>query len=475
MKNTVLLILGSFCFLFLANCAENEDSGSADGDTDADTDTDNDADTDTDTDADTDTDTDADTDTDTDADTDTDTFENPKDLNDGPGRDGLYGWNILGPDYKKSNLADMLSFEWDYFMIHNADGTFTGSLGYLIANPRNANIAGLGDLVPKGGNVAVAGKFDGGDLIAEYVNFPPAIFSAGADERSFDANNEKTKNWAKMTPVKATGSDPDKLILEGQTEEFSWNLTVIQDWPALSASDELFVPMRDDNMGGLNLPGVKEFWNVNMLWPRTLITGTITNLTTQKEFPIDAHGYRENSYGRWAFNTGGWDFATVSDPEAEVMFAWQSYHFTSVGLDYADLGFVEDGEVRLEHFKAVDQELGWVHENWAFHDETRQCIPLDTTIVADNGHYRVEAELDLGDNQVPMLSDLTQATRDFAIVIQFPTVKGTITNLETGKVVAEFEGQGGGEFANSRRGANQPIPTVSECNEWGAKFSSNLP
>ena len=128
---------------------------------------------------------------------------------------------------------------------------FTGSVGYLYANPRDAALFGLDaiadQLVPNGGNIAVAGKFGDTAYVAEYYNFgAQASYERPAATRAFDERDSETGYWARMTPVPAAGGSREKLILEGRTELFEWNLTVSQDWPALSASDDLFVPVQGD-------------------------------------------------------------------------------------------------------------------------------------------------------------------------------------------------------------------------------------
>lgn len=389
-------------------------------------------------------------------------------LQSGPGRDGLRGWNILSPDYEAPSTLDGISFEWDYFMVHSEDGAFTGSIGYLYANPRDAG--GLGDLLPKGGNAAVAGLFADGSRVAEYRNFGVEHTEASSDERFLYARDEATGEFARISPQRASSTSEDSLRLEGTTAELAWDLRVTQDWPGLSSSEDLFSPMHGDDVGTM-LDG--ESWNVNMLWPRTRVEGTVTRLDTGAVVPVKGHGYRENSWGRWAFNTGGWDFAVVSDEQSGVAWAWQSYHAKSVELDYLDLGFVEDDTLRLVQFHAARGELGWSHPSWTFDAEARVCIPLTTRVVAQNDEYRVEADVDLASRQVPMLSDATGATKQYVIMIQFPHVEGTIVRRADGETIAEFSGQGGGEFSNARSSATSM--TDEECNAWGEAFASPMP
>jgi hypothetical protein len=386
----------------------------------------------------------------------------------GTPRDGLIGWNIVSPSFEQPNDADVLSFEWDYFMVHDAKGAFTGSVGYLFANPRNAGEGGLGDLVPKGGNVAIAGRFDDGVQVADYRNFGLGASSISSMERSFDA--QVGEEFGRMTPQRGQQGEADRLLLEGKTDEFSWELTVTQDWPALSSSDHVFAPEGSDDVGAM-MPG--ENWNVNMLWPRTKVSGVITRRVGGEQVSVEGHGYRENSWGRWAFNLGGWDFAVVSDEAAGVSWAWQTYHKKSTNLDYLDVGFVDGGAVVLEQFRMSEGQLGWKHPSWAFDSVARQCTPVSTVVVGQNERYRVEANLDLRGRQVPMLSDATSATKQYVIMIQFPMVEGVILRRADGGVVATFSGQGGGEFSTSR--STRESMTDEECVAWGEEYAAPMP
>ncbi len=387
----------------------------------------------------------------------------------GTPRDGLIGWNIVSPAFEQPSDLDMLSFEWDYFMVHSEDGSFTGSIGYLFANPRD--VGGLGELVPKGGNVAIAGRFADGEQVANYRNFGIDGSTISPTERAFEGTDPNSDHFGRMTPVRAEGPDDvDKLILEGKTDAFAWNLEVKQDWPALSSHEDVFAPMRGVDVGSMF---DDESWNVNMLWPRTHLKGTITRLDRNEQLSIVAHGYREDSWGRWAFNLGGWDFGVVSDDKHGVSWAWQTYHDKSTQLDYLDVGFVDGDQVVLEQFRASEQQLGWTHPSWAFDSVARQCTPLSTTVIAQNDRYRVEAQLDLAGRQVPMLSDATSATKQYVIMIQFPMVEGMILRRLDGSVVTTFSGQGGGEFSTAR--SQKDSLTEGECAEWGKAFSSPMP
>lgn len=400
-------------------------------------------------------------------------------MNQGPMYTGTYGWEIMKDGYPVNDTWDALSFEWDYFMIHNEDDSFSGSVGYLVANPRNKKVAGglFGKLVPGGGNIAIAGQFDK-DMppVADYENFDPDnghTTTVSGTERSLWVENTDKGYWGRITP----NIYDNTMLLEGKTGNFEWELTVRQDWTILTSGADTFVKVTDDAIDDkiFSISATQQ-WNVHMFWPRTKITGWIKDLRGEgKTYPIDAHGYRENSWGRWAFNQGGWDFGTCSDAANKVMFGWQSYHFKSTRLDYLDLGFYDGDEFKLVNFRSDMGQLGWKHDTWKFDPVARQCTPHDTTLIADNGTYRVETQITIGQGQVPMLSEATDIVKNYVIVIQIPWFEGTIKRVSDGSVVTTFSGRGGGEFSTERADEGTTNITDGDCAAWGAKFSVPFP
>lgn len=380
----------------------------------------------------------------------------------------LGGWNILQPAYENNRHLDGFSLEWDYFMIHAAN--FTGIVGYVLSDPRGR----LGNpepeevlqlkLTPAGGNLAVAGQFSDGIRISNYRHFGIQATTASATERSFEAVEADLDEFATMAP---TLEGRGGLHLQGKTADIAYELTVTQDW----AERPPFEHVTSTDIG--KIPG--EFWTVNMLWARTRVFGSVTRSSDNTTFDIDGHGYREDSWGRWAFPFGGWDFAIVSDESTGVQFAWQSYHYKSEVLDFVDVSFVEDGEVKSVRFEHTAGEVGWQHKKWHWDGTARQCVPDDALVVTDNGVYRVEANVDIQSNQIPLLSDATIATDLFVILEWFPWINGTVTSVVSGEVVATFAGQGGGEISMLRTFFGTFRCNLC-CTIWGRlRFNTRLP
>ncbi len=438
---------------------------------------------------------------------------------------GQRGWDILqwdppvsAPDNSHQQMIqstgafDGISLQWDYFMVHDDD--FTGSFGYVVANPRNNSLTR--GLMPTGGSSAIAGKFlsgsNQGTMFADYYRFSPDIqndceanasyetcYTASATDRSFYGRATLAADpYHYFGKIELEG---DGLRLSGATENFLWDLLFTQDWtdrcPAYKAA---FPAVTGFDAGGpvpFLYRGIikNEFWTVDMPWMRMNVIGTITNRATSEIFDIDGHGYREATWGAWAFNYSGWDFIIVSDEESlplgtDVQWSLQTYH-DSLPLDYLDVSFYDvdgDGTLKTERFRNEDGTLGWYHSDWKYDgDETdgaRQCLPEDMIIVAKNENYIVEATVDINDttedNQIPMLSDLTPFTKAFTIIIRAAMVDVTIWRNESGSkgaLVAEFSEPkvGGGEFGIPRRPAGTTPLTEAECAVWGGDFTAPLP
>jgi hypothetical protein len=382
------------------------------------------------------------------------------------GRWGLPGWNVLGPQFQDESPLDGMTFEWDYFSIHDGDGEFTGIIGYLVANPRQVDDL-FGNLVPKGGNVAIAGRWADGTMAAEYRNFGYDGFEAGAEIRSFVAEDTASGDFGRMDP------DPDAntLRLQGRTTRFQWDLTVSDGWPALTAGEDAPEKVSAADVGAL-MPE-QESWTVDVIWPATRVAGTITDRTTGTTTEVEGVGYRENSFGRWGFNLGGWDFYFLHDPDAPLSLVFQTYHYESTALDFVDLAFQDGEALVVRRFMAGDGGLEWWHEGWRFDAEARQCFPTDIHFVAQDDDYRLEAVADVGDAEVPILSDATAATSKYVIFELFPHISGTVSRTGDGAVVTTFGAQGGGEFSVPR--TTKDSMTDAACAEWGAGFAWPLP
>jgi hypothetical protein len=395
-------------------------------------------------------------------------------------------WKAQNPQDWGVNALSGISLEWEYFMIHDSQKNFTGSIGYVLADVKNwlGGRFGMPRLLPSGGSVAVAGLFENGEMVSHYSHFDfDALETSQAPHADLKSLKGKTKDgtqWAQFD----LGNNPDTLgnrdqnpynqaRLKGDNHQVSWDLTVEPSWnwitdpqtPFSEKSDPTaFTSLKGEDVG--MLPG--ENWEVDMLWPRTKIKGTLTQKSTQTTFPIQGHGYRENSWGQWALITDGWDFGVMSDDSAGVMVAWQSYH-NSKTLDYLDLAIADETTPQKYRFFASNHSLAWRHPQWEYVPKAKQCAPLSTLIKAENETVKLEVSLEIKDRFLPMLSNTTFVTQMFVIFVQFPLFSGTVKNKATGEVKS-FQGQGGGEFGVRKSLYKQDS---SDCQSFLTQFAQS--
>jgi hypothetical protein len=387
------------------------------------------------------------------------------------------GWNIFKKTYSRPSAIDGFSFEWQYFMIHDDQNQFTGSIGYVLADPRgrlgNAQPTNAGDelkkrlfplsLMPSGANVAIAGRWSDGSLFADYQRFS-SNYIIGQKSWDFMTQRNTQGYIAQLQEMQPVSAGEGLFQLTGETDSVTWALSVSPDhlfgksaleFPTMSGNDVGYLPT--------------EHWNVHMEWPRTHVEGTITNKKTQQTYNIEGHGYRENAWGRWNFALDGWAFSIVSDETHRVQWAWQTYH-KSKQMDWLDVSFIDQGTTRVRRFFAKNKELKWTLTDWFFDRKARQCVPNAFEIIAQDQDYRIRASYDLTGKQIPMLSTSTPLTNMYVIMIHTPYIKGVIENAKTGEVVTYFEGQGGGEFSTPR--SLWKDLSTTDCEQWGQRFNA---
>ncbi len=353
------------------------------------------------------------------------------------------GWHILQPPQQTGTLFNRLGLEWDYFMVHDRAGSFTGSIGYVIADPaaQKAHWLKRFTLLPSGVGVAIAGKFTNHQKIANFLHFDFEQVQLSTDTKSLIAQDD-ARNLQASFRVQPNGS----IRLEGCTQDIEYQLTIQKDWHHhVPQGSEAFTPITGRDMGLFS----QERWTVDVIWPRTHVSGYIRDLRQQKTFQIVGHGYRENSFGRWLFWSGGWDFAAMSDEKSGVQWVWQTYH-RSQDLSYLDVSFPVDGVQQAFRFWARDGQLQWQHNNWQLDPSAGQKFPLDATIYARNQDYIVETQLTIDDNEIALLHNKSWYTRIYVIFALFPVCKGSIYRVADGARVLEFSGRGGGEYSTLR-------------------------
>lgn len=392
----------------------------------------------------------------------------------------LGGWHILQEDYDSDHYLDIISFEWDYYMIHDSTSGFYGIIGYLVSNPRD-RLGEMVNVLPNGGNVAIVAQLRGEKPISQYINFGFEQFEASSFERLFHAVDERSGFYAEETPLwPEREGGQDAMRIRGRSDYYEWDLVVNERWGDRQNGE--YRPATGRDIG--RIPG--EQWTVDVIWPSTEVRGTVRVLKTGEIIEIDGHGYRENSWGRYALTPDGWDFFVFSEDRQDldsdgvdqakgVSLVMQTYH-KSKSLDFTDLSFYDGDKLQNLRFRAEDGEMGWYHRSWKWDSEPWQCVPEDLLLVLENEMYRVTVDVTMGlDHQRPILSNITAPVAVYFIQEMFPYFEGTIVSKRSGRVVREFDGFGGAELSFHKSARLWPA-TRFECNLWGwHHFSHPLP
>jgi hypothetical protein len=404
-----------------------------------------------------------------------------------PPRGPLGGWNILNSRFVAESHEDLDadSFEWDYFMIHDKNSKFSGIVGMVLVDPRGK----ARGIMPSGGNIAVLGKLNG-RIISNFENFGLGV-NASAEEAYMHCpkgDGEHPTSWG-IESVAST--DPPTIRLQGEMEDVIYDFEVRQDWTEREGLDRKKGPrdvVAEGPFAPMTAPDVgfnpRANWTVNMFWPRTKVVGTITDKRSNESFAIDAHGYRENSFGRWFFALGGWDFAIMSDAKSGVQWNWQSYYTVKTLIPTApqvdqsrqgstlDVSFIEPETKRLRAVQFSGEELGWEHPSWSFRPTTRQCMPSDLVVTAANDELEVVMKVHIGNDQAAMLSDATLLVKAYVIEEWFPYFNGTIRRTNDSEPFVSFQGVGGGEISMLRN-LLPDLPTWA-CEPYGKWFQRGL-
>lgn len=380
----------------------------------------------------------------------------------------LKTWNLLSPSWNSDHPLEFMTIEWEYYMIHDYEGKFNGVIGYVMTNPRNKG-GFVGKVMPKGGNIAVGGQIHGAKAIGDYYNFGKEGTHFNLENRDTYLRDDAKGYWANLEGLNL---ESPTMHLTGKSERFAWDLMVSETEKDVMEmaymGHDAFLPVTDDtNLG--TLPD--QTWTVDGVWPKTRVRGTLTLLATGEVIQVDGKGYRENSWGRYAMPLDGWDFLVFSEYEENGVIAIvQTYHH-STKLDYMDLSFHDNGELKNIRFQGATKALRWYHKAWQFNATAHQCVPMDWEIAAESPDYRVEIHADIDPlAQESFISNATIGTRIFFIHEQYPKIIGRIFRRSDNSLVKEFKGQAGGEFALHKSIFKEK--TDESCVKMGESYSN---
>lgn len=354
------------------------------------------------------------------------------------------GWKLLQPDFDGNSWLDPISLEWDYWMIHS--DSWNGIVAYVIGNPRRQAPKLDWALLPNGQSMAVVGQVPGRRPVANYVTFgyvDPHINGLVRSMQASAADGSRADySWTRLP-----NGEP-AARLKGRSPDWEWDFTVTQDMKArdvLRPTSGAFTSVYGRDMDLLK----GSEWNVDEVWPRTNVVGTVVSRQTGEVIAVQGKGYREDGWGRYAIPLDGWDFMVFGETDEQGAYGvWQSYH-QSREFDGLDVSFVDNGQPVSVRFKAVRGELGWKHPQWKWDAEARACVPTNTVLQARNGAYEIDLKVDIGANQRALLTRETVGSSIMFIAEHFPTVHGVIRRRD-GTEVRRFTTRGGGEFAKTK-------------------------
>ncbi len=314
--------------------------------------------------------------------------------------------------YLHNGIDDQLYNEWWYFNGVSNDTQF--SISYFLSDPEN--LTGLRKLqvraiVLEEGKPAVTGLHQsrgfGGDKNGPNVDIDQSGFSY-EDESNFQ--------------------------VRGTVEDISSGAPIQWDLAYESAATPWFATPVQAHVGHTKGDWMK--WLVYM--PSARVTGTLSwdNQTRN----VEARGYHDHSWGRWAFNDPQWNWVQVSAPEdgfAMVLGdAIGEQRNTLLGISYAG-----------DELKFSGKQVKMNYTDFSFDPSTSRTYPAAYEIEADNGDYELGVNVSVIKN-VPLLISYPAPLPSYVIFEQVALFNGTLRSQE-GEVY-QFEEMGFAQYTTHR-------------------------
>ncbi len=314
--------------------------------------------------------------------------------------------------YMHNGIDDKLYNEWWYFNGISNDTQFF--FNYFLSDPENVSgfrrIQAIALVLEEGRQPIIgihSSKGFGGDRSNPLVDI---------DQSGFSALNAST--------YRIFGSARD--IMAGTP--VGWDLTYS------AAVGPWFATPVQMHVGHIKGDWMK--WLVYM--PSANISGNITvgNQTRR----INAVGYHDHNWGRWAFNDAQWNWAQASAPEdgfsvtlGDVLGEQRN---TMLGIMYAG-----------ETIKFTGRQVRLNYADFALDPLTARMYPTAYDIEADNGDYR----LDLGINvlkNVPLRVDYPRPMPSYVVFEQVSRFNGSLKSKKGESY--SFDRMGFSEYTTNR-------------------------
>ncbi|MDM7912475.1 MAG: hypothetical protein QUS09_05195, partial [Methanotrichaceae archaeon] len=177
-------------------------------------------------------------------------------------------------------------------------------------------------------------------------------------------------------------------------------------------------------------------WLVYM--PSARVTGTLS--WDNQTRIVEAVGYHDHSWGRWAFNDPQWNWVQVSAPEdgfAMVLGdAIGEQRNTLLGIRYAG-----------DELKFSGKQVAMNYTDFSLDQLTSRIYPVAYEIEADNGDYELEANVSVIRN-VPLCINYPAPMPSYVIFEQVALFNGTLRSQE-GETY-QFEEMGFAQYTTHR-------------------------
>lgn len=314
--------------------------------------------------------------------------------------------------YLHNGIDDQLYNEWWYFNGVSNDTQF--SISYFLSDPEN--LTGLRKLQVR----AIVLEDDKPPIIGLHQS---KGFGGDKDGPNVDIDQSGFSY-----------EDESNFQVRGTVEDISSGAPINWDLAYESAASPWFATPVQSHVGHTKGDWMK--WLVYM--PSARVTGTLAwdNQTRN----VEAAGYHDHSWGRWAFNDPQWNWVQVSTPEdgfAMVLGdAIGEQRNTLLGISYAG-----------DELKFSGKQVAINYTDFSLDKLTSRTYPVAYEIEADNGDYELEANVSVIRN-VPLLVSYPAPLPSYVIFEQVALFNGTLRSQE-GETY-QFEEMGFAQYTTHR-------------------------
>jgi len=296
--------------------------------------------------------------------------------------------------YLHNGIDDQLYNEWWYFNGVSNDTQF--SISYLLSDPEN--LTGMR-------------KFQVRAIVLEEGK--PAVIGI---HQSKGFGGDKNGPNVDIDQSGLSYQDDSNFRVWGTVEDISTGAPIQWDLAYESASGPWFATPVQSHIGHLKGDWMK--WLVYM--PSARVTGTLSWENQAKD--IEAVGYHDHNWGRWAYNDPQLNWAQVSVPDEGFslvlgdMIGEQRNTLLGIGFDGNALKF-------------SGKQIKMNYTDFALDPLTFRMYPTAYRASADNGDYEIDVNMSVIKN-VPMLISYPAPAPSLVIFEQVALFDGTLISEE---------------------------------------------